>query len=263
MSRSQYDSLVLPAPARGPLRDLLAAAGPALQKRASVQPSSLGLARGDRVKDDHPVRAICAEIAMLIGMPEFEVWISKAHPDMITGEMFAKPSLVIGERVAQSIITPAERFRIARTLFLIAENAMVLRDLSIREISQLFAALGFAAQPNCPLPINVREPDRVPDDAKTLAKLLPRRDRKVLGTLLPQLVPQLEKINVADFARALGLGANRFGLVAAADAKLALEEATQMVADPHGSEMADFLQYMVSEQYFTLRSELGIAPGAQ
>jgi len=109
----------------------------------------------------------------------------------------------------------------------------------------------------------VRQPEQVEKEHRTIAKLLPRRDRKLLGQLLPDIAPQLESANLADFARSLGFGANRAGLVAAGDPKVALEEATQLTGSPDsGPEMSDLLQYMVSEEYFTIRLELGIAPGS-
>lgn len=264
LSRGRYETLLLPDAARGAVRDLLSAAGNGLQKRAAVTPGSLGLDKGCRVKKGDPLRAICDEIAGLIGGVDFELWISRTQPDLIAAEMFAKPALLLGTRVAQNLITPAERFRIGKALFLISENALVLRDLSVREIGQLFTALARAAQPSCELPLTIKHPEQVEQEAKRVGKLLTRKDRKILGTLLPQIAEGFEAINLAEFARALGYGSNRLGLVAAGDPKVALEEMAQLAGDPpNGPEMGDLLQYMVSEEYFTLRMELAIAPGSK
>jgi tetratricopeptide (TPR) repeat protein len=263
LSRSRYETLVLPEYAKGPVRDLLSSAGLGLQKRAAIDPSSLGVDKSSKVKSNDPLRGVCDEVASLLGGVDFDLAVSRTQPDLITAEMLARPTLVLGERVARNMVTAVERFRIGRALFLITENALVLRDLSVRDINHLLAGLGKAAVPTVELPLSVRQPEQVEKEHRTLTKLLARRDRKLLGQLLPNIAPQLETANLADFARSLGFGANRAGLVAAGDPKVALEEATQLTGSPDsGPEMADLLQYMLSEEYFTIRLELGIAPGS-
>ena len=77
-----------------------------------------------------------------IGGVDYDLQISKTKPDLIAAEMLVRPTLIIGQRVANNLITEAERFRIGRALFLLRENALVLRDLSVRDIRHLFVALG-------------------------------------------------------------------------------------------------------------------------
>jgi len=263
LSRSRYEQLILPQPAHGVIRDLLSTAGRALQRRAAIEPSVLGIDKSSKVKPSDPLRGVCEEVAVLLGGVDFDLSISRTQPDLITAEIIGRPTLVLGDRVARNMITAVERFRIGRALFLITENALVLRDLSVRDISHMLVALGRTALPPVEVPLTVKQPERVEEEIRTLGRLLGRRERKTLGTILPQIAPQLVTVSVADFARALGFGANRAGLVAAADPKVALEEATQLSGRPdNGPEMADLLQYMVSEEYFTLRLELGIAPGS-
>ena len=263
LPRSRYEALILPEAARGAIRDLLSAAGRGLQRRATIDPASLGIDKSSKVKKDDPLRAVCDEVAALLGGVDFDLSISRTQPDLITAEMLTRPTLILGDRVAKNMVTSVERFRIGRALFLIAENALVLRDLSVRDINHLLVAIGRCGLPPTELPLSVKQPEQVEEEVRGLSKLLARKDRKVMGTLLPQMAQAMESVNIADFARALGFGANRAGLVAAGEPKVALEEATQLTGSPDsGPEMADLMQYLMSEEYFTLRMELGIAPGS-
>lgn len=261
LSRERYEALILPHQAYGPLRDVLASAGPGLQKRAAVKMNALGLDKNARVRPDHTLRLLCDQIAALAGGIDYDLYISPTQPELIAAEMLGRPSIVLGQRVASDPITAAERFRIGKALFLVAEQALVLRDLSVREIGHLFVALGQAAQPPFEIPITVKDPGSVEKQARALSKLLARRERKALGAVLPGLGQQFATVNLAEFARALGYGSNHMGLVAAGDPVAALHDAAHITGASTGPEMADLVQYVVSEEYFAARIELGIAPG--
>jgi cellulose synthase operon protein C len=263
LARARYELLVLPDGVRGPLRDLLVAVGLNLQRRAAVTPEALGLDRSSKLKPEHPLRALCDEMAALLGGVDYDLLVSRTKPDLVAAEILTRPSLIVGARVAGNIVTASERFRIGRALFLLAENALVLRDLSVRQIRHLFAALGRVAQPVCTLPLAVKEEALLEEECKLLARVLSRKDRKVLGNVLPPMVGFFETVDLGEFARALSLGANRAGLMVAGDAKISLEEAGLSVGASEASpEMGDLLQYVVSEEYFTLRQELGLTPGS-
>ena len=63
---------------------------------------------------------------------------------------------------------------------------------------------------------------------------------------------------------ALSIGATRAGLVVAGDAKASVEEAvvrSSSGASTLGPDTGDLLQFLISDEYFALRAELGIAPG--
>ena len=78
------------------------------------------------------------------------------------------------------------------------------------------------------------------------------------------LAESIETFDISELSRALKRGAIRGGLLLAGDPKVALQVApTQEDISSRGLEMADLLQYLVSEKYFTLRQELGLAPGSQ
>jgi hypothetical protein len=263
LAAARYEALILPEAARGAARDVLVMLGSPLQRRVAVDPAGLSLDRASKVRPEHPLRALCDEMAGLLGGVDYDLYIAATKPDLIAAEMLARPALIIGKRVANNLITEAERFRIGRALFLLRENALVLRDLSVRDIRHLYVAIGRVAQPPCLLPLPIKEEAQVEVEVKQLSKLLGRRERKQLGGALPALAPQFETLDLGGFARALAWGANRAGLVAAGDAKGALDEVlVQIGTASRGPDLADFLQYLVSEEYFTLRQELALAPGS-
>jgi hypothetical protein len=246
---------------------LLAAAGPALQRLATTARTPVGTERRGRVKEGLPLRQACDELARLLGGVEFELFISRTKPDVVAAEHLGGPALVLGSRIAGNVLTAAERFCIGRALFLIRENALVLRDRSVRDLRRLFAALGRSASPPCELPIDA------PEDAEgsatldeltgQMVKFLSRKDRKALGRFLSEQAGRFEGLDLGEFARALSHGANRAGLVLAGDANAALEEALREAggAASPAPELADLLQYLVSKEYLALRVELGLAPG--
>jgi tetratricopeptide (TPR) repeat protein len=262
LSQARYEALILPEAATGAARDLLSALGPVLQRRAAVEAEQLGVDRTSKVKPEHPLRALCDEMAALLGGVDYDLQISRSKPDLIAAEMLQRPSLIVGQRIANNLITEAERFRIGRALFLLRENALVLRDLSVRDIRHLFVALGRVATPPCAVPLPVKEESAIEAEVKQLGKLLGRKERKLLGAMLPPLCAQLAAIDVGAFARSLSWGANRAGLAVAGDAKGGLEEAlAQLGGAAPSPDLADLLQFLVSEEYFTLRADLGISPG--
>ena len=265
LAKSRYDSAIVPEAARGPARDLLVAAGPTLQRLAAVSMESLGLDKSSRVKPGQPLRVACDELAAVLGGVTFELFVSRTKPDLVAAEHVNGPALVLGSRVAAGeVLTAAERFRIGRALFLLLENALVLRDRSVREIRRLFLALGKAATPPCELPLRGSTEDTaaLEEETKQVLKLLGRKDRKLVGSFLPGVAASFEGLDLGEFARALSYGANRAGLILAGDAKPALDEALREMGGPAAAaaDLGDLLQYLVSEEYFSLRLELGLAP---
>lgn len=264
LTRQRFERMILPEISRGPIRDLLASLSPNIQLRAAVDPEALGIDRNAKLKPNHPLREVAANIAALFGGLEFEISICKSKPDLISAEMLDAPSLIIGSRVASSNITLADRFRIGRSLFLIAENAMVLRDMSVRRIRHLFAALAELASLKDPSPFNNIERRILEEEAKILNRILNRRDRKLLTRILPDISDVLATVDIGEFARALSFGANRAGLIAAGDPKIGLDGVALLSGSTRsGADMSDILQYLVSEEYMTLRVELGLTPGSK
>ncbi len=273
LAPQRLERLLLPLELASPLRPFLRQAQRALRKLLAEKPAQRGLSRGSRAAPKSPVRAAVAELGQLIGVTDFELWISAQEPDSAFPTVFSGPSLVIGEQLAGRMPHPtaADRFRIGHALFLLSEGALLLQDRSIRRIRALFAALGQYVQPRVELPIDAASAEEIPEELAAVSKALGRKERKQLSELLTPLAPIFERLDVGAFARALGFGANRAGLVLAGDPAAALREARRelglgsappQAGAPNSDALADLFNYLVSEEYFTLRVELGLAPGS-
>ena len=187
--------------------------------------------------------------------------MSRSRPELIAAEMLARPVLILGEAVTQNLVTAAVRFRIGRALFLIAENALVLHDMSMRRIRVLLAALGEVASPPCPLAVAPGEVRAVQDETARLVGLISEEERVKLGAVFPGLGGEVTSTDLATFKRSLRLAANRAGIVAGGDPQTCLEQAAILTDEEGGQqEMGDLLRFMVSKEYYKLRALLALRP---
>ena len=261
LTAARFERQLLGSLATHPLRQVLHAARSGLQRRITNSPEALGLDRESQVPPSHPLRSLCDEVGALQGRPEFDLHVSDARPDLIAAEMLSRPVLILGAKVVKSLVTAAERFRIGRALFLIAENALVLHDMSMRRTRVLLCALGQVAWPPRPLSIPATDARAIKDEATKLEGLLDDEERRGLGQALERVEGQLETADLVAFKRDLRLAANRAGLVAGGDPGRCLEQAAVVTEEEGGgTEMSDLLRFMVSEEYFALRAALKLAP---
>ncbi|MCA9669325.1 MAG: hypothetical protein KC503_27205, partial [Myxococcales bacterium] len=159
----------------------------------------------------------------------------------------------------------------------LAEHALSLQDRSVRDLAQLYCAVGIAAQPQADLSGLIRgagDPGQDGADvtalAKELTRKLTRKERRAIGAALPRFVSSLGdggadsnlERALGAAARAFAQGANRAGLLGAADPLVGIELTAQQAGSVASSELGDLLQFVVSEEYFALRVELGLAPGS-
>ena len=261
LAQDRYEELILGEVAGDPLRKVLVAARRGLQQRIANSPEALGLGRDSQVGTSHPLKVLCDEIAALLGRPRFEVHITSSRPELIAAEMLDWPALIIGERVARNLITAPQRFRLGRALFLIAENALVLHDMSERRTRVLLGALGEVATPRCPLEVKGADPAAIKVETSKLTRLLDRQEREKLGSVLPELGGKVEPVDLSAFKRSLRLAANRAGLLAGGDPQKCLEQAAILTEEEGGSrELENLLLYLVSDHYYKLRALLALKP---
>ncbi|MCK5796341.1 MAG: hypothetical protein KAI47_04105, partial [Deltaproteobacteria bacterium] len=267
LAPQRFERLILPPEVQSPLRPFLRDAGPSLRKLIAEKPSHLGLSRSSRVAPKAPLYLAVTKLAEILGFEAFEVWVNAKEPEVVAPVYFSAPALILGSAVAERISasTPADRFRIAHALFLLTEGALFLQDRSVRGIQALLGALGSLAQPEMTVPLMSASADDVAAELPALTKALGRKERRQIGALLELLAPHLATIDVGAFARGLAFGATRAGLVLAGDPGEGLRQSLINLGDldgPHSDAIADAFNYLVSEEYFTLRIELGLAPGS-
>ena len=261
LAQNHYEKLILGPVAGEPLRKVLVVARQGLQRRIANTPETLGLDPDSRLGPSHPLRVMCDEIAALLGRPEFELHVSRSRPQLIAAEMLDMPVLILGEAVTQNLVTASVRFRIGRALFLIAENALVLHDMSMRRIRFLLAALGEVASPPCPLAVTPAEAPSVQEETLRLTGLISEEERVKLGAVLPGLGGSVAPNDLAAFKRTLRLAANRAGLVAGGAPPRCRERAAVLTDEEGGQkEMGDLLRFMVGREYYKLRALLTLRP---
>lgn len=259
----RYERLVLPPEVSGPLRPFLRAAQPIMRRLVGQKPSDYGLSRGSKAGPKTTAWASVAAVAEILGFEGYELWLGASDPELITGAYFTAPALVLGSAVTARIqaLAPSDRFRLGHALFLLSEGSLLLEERSVRELRALFGAFGLAAQPVVELPLSTEDREAAAQESTRLLRALGRKERRLLGELLQPLVGDFAAVDVGAYARGLAHGAQRAGLLLAGNALAGLQQAAQL-GDSAGRGLADLLQYLVSEEYLTLRIELGLAPGS-
>ena len=258
----RLDGLLLPRDAAVPLRKLLHLGRAPLHRLIAMAPEALGLGADSKVPEGHPLNTLCQEIAGQLGGGTFELHISRTRQALIAAEVLETPALIISDDLARGLISPAERFRIGRALFLIREGALPLLDMTTQRALALLGALGQVAAPPCPLPLGVDEEALARESAR-LEQVTDSEDRRRLGEALPEMAESLKGANLDAFKAALQRGANRAGLAVAGDPFRALQEAGSLEdTQGVGPLTADLLTFLVDPRFIALRRDLGLSPGA-
>lgn len=253
--------LVVPAKLAGPLDDFLERCSGPLRRFLASSPAQLGLSRADRAPAGHPLwQQLGAMVQLFGGGADIELWVSPHDDDVVAPVHLGKPALLVGHGVASREPTAGDRFRIGRALLLLHKGGLLLQDRSVRVLRALFSALGRAALPSVELSFAEADPAEVQRQMALASKRLGRRERRELATLFDALGDSIAAIDLAAHARALACAGNRAGLAVAGDPLSGLRNAHPVVTTA-GEELGDLLQFLVSEEYFTLRDELGISPG--
>ncbi len=202
---------LLPHPdGRSPLTTLLRLLGEPLEKLADWPTEEYSLARGDRLKTDHPVRRLCESLAQKLGVPdlEFEVYQAKGF------ELAALPtnpvSLVVGAQVVRKFQNREQRFLLGR-LVQRASDGAAAAFLEPQRLCDLLGAAIRLVQPGSRV---VGRPDE--ELEKRLGKLLSRKARRALEELGPSLARAFPEQGLA-WARSLASTADRAGLLLAGD----------------------------------------------
>ncbi|MBW2731845.1 MAG: hypothetical protein JRH20_05585 [Deltaproteobacteria bacterium] len=262
LTPEQYDRLLLPRAARGPLRELWHRASSVLLKTLAVPPGQLGLRRGDRIAAKHPLHTEVKRIAEVLQIPTADLWCLPKAPDAVVAAMLTKPVLLVSNEVVDRAksLSPHDRFRIGHGLMELAEGAILLRGRPVKTIQAFVLALGVVTQQPLDLRGAEASDEDVQQEKERISQALGRRERRKLGEVLADLAQSLGQGDLADQTSALGSAAYRGGLVVSGDPLSALRAALDMEEDRRSKQLADLLLYLIGDDYLRLRVELGIAP---
>jgi tetratricopeptide (TPR) repeat protein len=141
------DSLVAAA-ARGALSEVwrvIVEAVPRLYRgRIPTDVSAYGSGRDDRVQID--AASAVGRIAQVLGVGDFELYVTRRDPRIVAPLLGDPPALVIGYELL-STQSAADRFRLGRALYLLKGGLVPLETLSREELKRLFSSAIYGVSP--------------------------------------------------------------------------------------------------------------------
>ncbi len=226
-----------------------------LSKLFRADPKQLGLTRQERVpRSGHPLRDLAMRIAGDLGVREFDVYVTAAHPKVLLVELTDPPSLVLGVEVVGGASELELRFLLGRCLKMMQAHMALPMRLPEPELGVLLGGILRQFVPDF-LPSGVDE-QAVAAEAGRLVKLVPK---KLHTQLLPfALECASDALNPAEIAAALVETANRAGLLISGSVGPALS-ALRRLGDER--QVRVLLRFAVSEELGELRRQVGTSLG--
>jgi len=267
LSTEQRERLLTHPDGRGPLGPVLRILGEHLDKVAPWPASSFPLAKGDRLKPDHPVRRLAEALAQELGGIEFEIFQGKN--DELAALPTSPAALVVGPTLLRRFQSREQRFLIARLLSRVLDGSQVAAFVTPEWICDLLGAGQKLVQPHGRISLGKPGP-QLDELERRLQKHLPRKARKSLEDLLSSL-SRVPPDGGLSWARSLLTSADRGALLFAVDVASGLSAAldTEAVLAPDAvaqavrerSDLAELCRFAVSDDLFQLRSALRLNVG--
>ena len=231
----------------GAVRELLATAAAEL---VAALPTALG-ERGQRVKNDNPVRRICAALAKALGLPEPALYLSKTEPDVVAPVASAAPGLLVGEKAPGKFPPRLQRFLYARSLAHLRRGTAVFAGWNGTRLGALVSSLVQVCAPAG------TDTSRLPPADLTLGEPLGRALSPEARARLAPYAQQAaaEATNFDQLALGIRESAERVALVLCGDPAAALQLVSQEC--PGGldrQEVARLMRFAVSEPFLSLRA---------
>jgi hypothetical protein len=207
-------------------------------------------------------------VAQALGAPQFDLWLTRSTDMGIFIENDRPPALIVGANVDR-IQDKDQRFLLGRALERLKGGHHLLDTIPPKEMEALLWTIAKWGNPGTQVPIDAALFDLM---QRKLAKALSSKARKQLEDAARTLNPS--HIDVARHRAAAALTANRAGLVAANDVEVSVRNIARdypdvrpVFSDSRGAansigkipEVKEILNYAISEEYFQVRTQLGIA----
>jgi cellulose synthase operon protein C len=260
--------LLLGPGATVPLVEFLRAAGEDLGQLVEPSFESLGVdLRADRLRADHPVHRAVRLVAETFGVEQFEAY--QARRGLIVLEPSRPQALCIGQDVVRKFNAREQKFLIGRAVFGLLNRTAVFSRLNTEEAANLIGATARALLPEY---AGLGTPSE-----KLVRTLRVRLSRRRIRTLRPvaRALADAPSIDLPATLDALSAGANRAGMLMAADPAVALQlvlredpnvlENRPEEADPvfqavrERPDLRALIAFSVSDGFFRLRRKVGLA----
>jgi tetratricopeptide (TPR) repeat protein len=199
--------------------------------------------------------------ARLLGVPAPELYVHASD----RAEMHAAPALQPTTRVSKAFATglslPELAFLWGRHLtYFRPDHYLRVFYPTLEEMTSVLLAAMLASDWD---PQRVREHD--PDTTRLATHLRRTLDESALGLLraaTKKLTPAKGRARLGDWVRSVARVANRAGLLACGDVRVAAEMIHRFpIEAPDVDEVGDLLQFSLTEAYAELRERLGVAVG--
>jgi hypothetical protein len=174
---------------RGPIAELLELLAPHLVRALGPDLKTFQVTRRERILPSSglPVRSEIAAWVGALGLGEFELYQSPVNAERIVALATEPLSIIIGSRVGAPL-APFQRQELVRALFALRRHQGALTQLDEIDVAALIVAACKLAQ----TPLAAPSYSRQGDFERQLARVLPRKVRK----LLPERCQALHQANV-------------------------------------------------------------------
>jgi tetratricopeptide (TPR) repeat protein len=263
------DGALLHPLARSPLTELMRTVGDQLHKLYEPGPEAKGLGRGDRLKPDHPLHRAARALCTSLGVEKLEIYQGKRGAS-VQVENTDPLSLIVGPDFARRNSAREQRFLLGRACLHLRNKMPLALRLDPQVLAELLGGAIRIAVPEFAL---LGKPD--PELTRRLRKAMSGRAVRALEALAPELSGQ-RTLHLTAWLRGALASADRAGALLCGDAGIALQvllrdearaplklDSPAAVADAVRGrrEIAELLDFAVSDEYFRLRSKLRLAVG--
>jgi len=212
-----------------------------------------------------------AYAAGILGVPLPEVYLFPESPgevdlanvrESVTPAGAAIPAFLVGREALEGRTETEIAYIVARNLAMLRPDALVRWPTVVPTVAELEVVVRAAIRlvaPEAPVPAELAEP--VAQYADFLAQLVTSQLREHLGLVVRRFVAAGATADLARWSRGLALTAIRAGLLVCGDLEVAIRlgQANAASAGIEPEEVTrDLVEWNVSEEYFTLRAELGL-----
>ncbi len=249
------------------LRQIFRILGPGLAKQYAGGLRGYGLSRSTRISTGDAVGVLASDLAGALGVSHFELHRSPTKKRTWAVEPGDPPILVLGEELLDELDEAAIEFLVLRYLKLVQTGLVVPAKIPAEETAVLVAAV--IRQYVSDYDILGLDPKLLIDRTKLVGKVIPRRSRDELmpyayecsSTNLDFSEARIAVMRGADRAALMGTG--RVGpavqaLAAIQGIRLEGPPEARISALQSADEIQDLIRFAVSEEAFSLASQLGV-----
>ncbi len=271
LSDDEIERLLIHPDERGIVRKILKLVGSSLTKLYPPDLVKFGVGKGDKARQDDPLRKLSDGMAVNFGGLSYDVYHSTQPTKKVEIVNTSPVAMIVGDGLIKRTQNKTQRFALSQALKRIKDGSFLATLLGAKELAKLLAAIVAPHFPSSPI---ATYPSELPPDLpKKINKALPRKTRKALEELLKTNSTELARVpDYEAYLMGVEHSANRAGLVLCGDLANATMYLSQQIPElkdkrqdsteqiiaslsPHPI-MRELMAFAVSEEFFNLRTRL-------